>query len=76
MLCFFPSYSFLEKITQRWQATGEWNKLLTKKEIIFEPKGSAEFSKILADYYEAAKTPRGAMLLAVCRGKVFPRNIQ
>lgn len=41
------------------------------KTILEEPKGGgADFSAVLATYYRAASTPKGALLLAVCRGKV------
>lgn len=55
----------------RWQTTGLWQFMQQTKNVFSEPKGSnSDFTPVLSQYYSAANSPRGAALLAVCRGKV------
>lgn len=79
VLCFLPSYSMLDKLVNRWQVTGLWNKLLGKKVISCEPRRANEdFQQVMNDFYEGVKESEsnslgdinGALFLAVCRGKV------
>nr|XP_056721009.1 Fanconi anemia group J protein [Euleptes europaea] len=75
VLCFLPSYKMLDKLKDRWLHTGLWEKLELIKTVIVEPKGGdkADFDDLLQIYYDAIKCKKGkdgALLLAVCRGKV------
>ncbi|XP_077168830.1 Fanconi anemia group J protein isoform X2 [Paroedura picta] len=75
VLCFLPSYKMLDKLKDRWLHTGLWEKLELSKTVIVEPKGGdkADFDDLLQIYYAAIKCKKekdGALLLAVCRGKV------
>lgn len=80
VLCFFPSYGMMNKLAQRWQVTGMWDKLESLKHIAMEPqKADAKaFDCTMKEYYSHAKAEsrddcddrNGALLLAVCRGKV------
>ncbi|XP_060115376.1 Fanconi anemia group J protein [Heteronotia binoei] len=75
VLCFLPSYKMLDKLKDRWLHTGLWEKVELIKTIIVEPKGGdkADFDDLLQIYYDAIKCKEGkggALLLAVCRGKV------
>jgi Fanconi anemia group J protein len=123
VLVFFPSYSLLDRVAQRWKATGAWRRIeqSTGKKLFTEPRGSGggDFSAgggggrggkggragskggrgnardasngslddLLQKYYRAVRNSvaaaphahapappthacRGAVLLAVCRGKV------
>lgn len=80
VLCFFPSYGMMNKLAQRWQVTGMWYKLESLKHIAVEPqKADANaFDYTMNGYYSHAKGENsddcddrgGALLLAVCRGKV------
>ena len=120
VLVFFPSYSLLDRVAQRWKATGAWQRIeqSTGKKLFTEPRGSGggDFSAgggggrggkggragskggrgnasngslddLLQKYYRAVRNSvaaaphahapappthacRGAVLLAVCRGKV------
>ncbi|XP_053130511.1 Fanconi anemia group J protein isoform X2 [Hemicordylus capensis] len=75
VLCFLPSYKMLDKLKDRWLHTGLWEKLETIKTVIVEPKGGgkADFDDLLQIYYDAIKCKKGkdgALLIAVCRGKV------
>uniref|UniRef100_A0A3Q3L5G2 DNA 5'-3' helicase n=1 Tax=Mastacembelus armatus TaxID=205130 RepID=A0A3Q3L5G2_9TELE len=71
VLCFLPSYKMLEKLQDRWTKTGLWEKLEEQKTVITEPRGGVkgDFDELLQVYYSAIKND-GALLMAVCRGKV------
>ncbi|XP_051934803.1 Fanconi anemia group J protein isoform X2 [Hippocampus zosterae] len=75
VLCFLPSYKMLGKMQDRWRITGIWEKLEKQKKVITEPRGGGkgDFDELLQAYYNAIKSSEksdGALLLAVCRGKV------
>uniref|UniRef100_A0AAQ5YC97 DNA 5'-3' helicase n=1 Tax=Amphiprion ocellaris TaxID=80972 RepID=A0AAQ5YC97_AMPOC len=75
VLCFLPSYKMLDKLRDRWTNTGLWEKLEQQKTVITEPRGGAkgDFDELLQTYYDAIKYCEGrdgALLIAVCRGKV------
>ncbi|XP_069828826.1 Fanconi anemia group J protein [Dendropsophus ebraccatus] len=75
VLCFLPSYKMLEKLKDRWLHTGLWKSLEEIKTVIKEPQGGdkTDFDKLLQMYYDAIRykgTRDGALLIAVCRGKV------
>ncbi|XP_049716954.1 Fanconi anemia group J protein [Elephas maximus indicus] len=75
ILCFLPSYKLLEKLKERWHSTGLWRNLELVKTVIVEPQGGdkTEFDELLQVYYDAVKyrgEKDGALLVAVCRGKV------
>lgn len=77
-LCFFPSYSFLEKVcshtqilanisqvTQRWQTTGLWQRLRSVKSLHIEPKGAGgDFAAMLSGKVTHI-TISGALLFAL-----------
>ncbi|XP_032934090.1 Fanconi anemia group J protein isoform X2 [Catharus ustulatus] len=75
VLCFLPSYKMLDKLKDRWMHTGLWRNLEDVKTVIAEPQGGAksDFDELLKIYYDAIKCKGekdGALLIAVCRGKV------
>ncbi|KFP52284.1 Fanconi anemia group J protein [Cathartes aura] len=75
ILCFLPSYKLLDKLKDRWMHTGLWRDLELAKTVIAEPQGGAksDFDELLKIYYDAIKCKGekdGALLIAVCRGKV------
>ncbi|XP_073429317.1 Fanconi anemia group J protein isoform X3 [Dendrobates tinctorius] len=75
VLCFLPSYKMLEKLKDRWMHTGLWESLEQIKTVIKEPQGGdkMDFDKLLQTYYDAIRfkgVKDGALLIAVCRGKV------
>ncbi|XP_045629377.1 Fanconi anemia group J protein isoform X2 [Ursus americanus] len=75
ILCFLPSYKLLEKLKERWLDTGLWHNLELVKTVIVEPQGGekTDFDELLQVYYDAIKykgEKDGALLVAVCRGKV------
>uniref|UniRef100_A0A667WFM7 DNA 5'-3' helicase n=1 Tax=Myripristis murdjan TaxID=586833 RepID=A0A667WFM7_9TELE len=75
VLCFLPSYKMLDKLRDRWTNTGLWEKLEERKTVITEPRGGGkgDFDELLQTYYDAIRhcgERDGALLIAVCRGKV------
>lgn len=75
VLCFLPSYKMLDKLRDRWTNTGLWGKLEQQKTVITEPRGGSkgDFDELLQTFYDAIKYCEerdGALLIAVCRGKV------
>ncbi|KAM9733847.1 Fanconi anemia group J protein isoform 2-T4 [Menidia menidia] len=75
VLCFLPSYKMLDKLRDRWSNTGLWDKLENVKTVFTEPRGGGkgDFDALLQMYYDAIKYCEagvGALLIAVCRGKV------
>lgn len=75
VLCFLPSYKMLDKLRDRWTNTSLWEKLEQQKTVITEPRGGGkgDFDELLQTYYDAIKYCEerdGALLIAVCRGKV------
>eukprot|EP00871_Galdieria_phlegrea_P000853 jgi/Galph1/1769/GphlegSOOS_G436.1 len=72
LLCFFPSYRLLESVTRRWHQSGCWKEIETQKQIFTEPTSyeRINFDSVLLSYYQAVRSSQGALLLAVCRGKV------
>ncbi|EGV98907.1 Fanconi anemia group J protein isoform X1 [Cricetulus griseus] len=75
ILCFLPSYKLLEKLRERWVSTGLWHSLESVKTVIAEPQRGekTDFDELLQVYYDAIKfkgEKDGALLIAVCRGKV------
>lgn len=75
MLIFFPSYSSLQETLQNWKINKIedktiWETIDTNKKIIIEPKESSQLQKSIKDYeYEIDNGNKGAIYMAVCRGK-------
>ncbi|KAK7481564.1 hypothetical protein BaRGS_00027213, partial [Batillaria attramentaria] len=84
VLCFLPSYKAVEKLSNRWKSTGLWRRLEAEKRVFSEPRGSdkVDFEQIMlsfssvvrgqqgTDEDEGESSGDGALLFAVCRGKV------
>jgi len=76
VLVFLPSYKMLDNLRQRWQSTGTWAEIMTKKNIVCEPKFSDQLDQVMKEFYDAVaintdqEGQNGALFLAVCRGKV------
>ncbi|XP_055531532.1 regulator of telomere elongation helicase 1 homolog [Wyeomyia smithii] len=72
LLVFFPSYPVLNKCQGSWQESGVWAQITRTKPIFVEPRGKDQFLNTMAEYYQRINEPgsRGAVFMAVCRGKV------
>ncbi|KAL6549145.1 hypothetical protein OROHE_008990 [Orobanche hederae] len=56
-LAFFPSYKLLDKLSNRWEETGQWSRLNAQKSLFVEPRGSTQesFEAVLKDYYNVIR---------------------
>lgn len=72
LLVFFTSYFMLNKCRDSWQSSGIWGQIQRIKAIFVEPQTKEAFVQTMKDYYEKINDPmlKGAIFLAVCRGKV------
>jgi DNA excision repair protein ERCC-2 len=70
LVCFFPSYIYLEMIVTMWHEMGILNEVLRYKLLFIETPDSVETSIALENYRRACDNGRGAVLLSVARGKV------
>ncbi|XP_027854440.2 regulator of telomere elongation helicase 1 homolog [Aphis gossypii] len=69
-LVFFPSYPFLDQCVNHWQGCNIWASITKNKSIFVEPKNKDVLNNVIDEYYNAIQENKGAMLLAVYRGKV------
>lgn len=70
LLVFFPSYPIMELCQKAWQESGVWGQIQRLKPIFVEPRGKNAFVTTMTEYYDQIKTNKGAIFMAVCRGKV------
>jgi chromosome transmission fidelity protein 1 len=80
IVCFFPSYSYLESVLARWATTGTLAELDNKKKLFREPRDSENVAAALGQYRtfiettfpgsHSAGSATGAMLLCVVGGKM------
>ncbi|KJE90279.1 hypothetical protein CAOG_08527 [Capsaspora owczarzaki ATCC 30864] len=70
LVCFFPSYTYMESIVAKWHEQGVLTNLLRNKLVFIETQDGAETSIALDNYQKACENGRGAVLLSVARGKV------
>lgn len=70
IVCFFTSYLYLESVVAAWYDQGIYETLLRYKLLFIETQDNAETSYALMNYVKACDIGRGAILLAVARGKV------
>ncbi|KAJ1971307.1 ATP-dependent DNA helicase chl1 [Dimargaris xerosporica] len=81
MVCFFPSYAYLDQVHAYWERRGWLAKLARRKPVFCEPRTSNQVEALL-DQYRAAIHPQaasvlspshssgGALLLSVVGGKM------
>ncbi|XP_015368271.1 PREDICTED: regulator of telomere elongation helicase 1 homolog, partial [Diuraphis noxia] len=69
-LVFFPSYPFLDQCVNHWQGCNIWASITKNKSIFVEPKNKDVLNSVIEEYYKAIQENKGAILLAVYRGKV------
>lgn len=70
MVCFFPSYQFMEMMVSVWNEMGMLHKLIKYKLLFVETEDLTETSLALQSYKKACDSGRGAVFLSVARGKV------
>lgn len=76
MVIFFPSYSYLDQVVQRWQKGGScsastiWDRLSSQKPIFRESKDVVGVDDLLGGYTNAISIGKGGLLLSVIGGKM------
>ena len=72
VLLFFPSYSLMDKVIERWRSTNVWTQMCEQKsEVLVEPRGSGdEWSSSLRSFRRGVASGSGAIFFGVCRGKL------
>ena len=71
VLCFFTSYKQMDMLCERWKKVQIWSQMTEHKQIFFEPrKGDESLQAMMSKYYSAVDSGKGALMLAVVRGKV------
>uniref|UniRef100_H3DPG5 DEAD/H (Asp-Glu-Ala-Asp/His) box helicase 11 n=1 Tax=Tetraodon nigroviridis TaxID=99883 RepID=H3DPG5_TETNG len=77
VVCFFPSYEYLRRITSHWETNGTLARLANKKKIFHEPKKSNQVEQVLNDFSRCIQrcapdsgTLTGALLFSVVGGKM------
>ncbi|WIA37112.1 hypothetical protein OEZ86_014079 [Tetradesmus obliquus] len=79
LLVFFPAYGVMQSCLDHWKASSGpgggpsiWERILRHKAPMVEPRDSGSFGAAIADYQAKLDDPAGggAVLFAVCRGKV------
>uniref|UniRef100_A0A1B0D175 Regulator of telomere elongation helicase 1 homolog n=1 Tax=Phlebotomus papatasi TaxID=29031 RepID=A0A1B0D175_PHLPP len=72
VLIFFPSYGLMSKCQSAWQESGLWTQISNIKTIFVEARNKIDFQDTMTEYYARIRDPtsRGAIFMAVCRGKV------
>ena len=76
VLVFFPSYAWMDSCVKHWQSyDGCWTQMNNIKEVFVEPKDRNALAKVAQEYRNRVNQPGsvGAVLMAVCRGKVRKR---
>jgi Rad3-related DNA helicase len=54
-----------------WRESGQWAALEARKTVFVEPRSNdVVFTRLLQKYEEQACTVKGALMIAVCRGKI------
>lgn len=70
LVCFFPSYRYMEEAVAAWTESGMISKITQNKLIFAESLDHEETDAALAAYKKACDSGRGAVLFSVARGKV------
>ena len=78
ILVFFPSYSFMQQLLESWQSRNceIWSTLAKHKHVFVEPRTTTETRNVVQkfqltiDNSIADVKTKGAVLFAVCRGKI------
>ena len=69
MLVFFPSYTVMSSCVELWKRTEIYRRISRCKAVIVEPRSSSEMKASIKEYNELIADGKGAVFLAVCRGK-------
>ncbi|AFZ80466.1 DNA repair helicase rad3/xp-D, putative [Theileria equi strain WA] len=70
IVCFFPSYAYMELILSHWYECGILSSIMEHKLIFMETQDAVSTTLALYNYRKACDVGRGAVFMSVCRGKV------
>jgi len=70
LVCFFVSYKYMSNVLQKWSSQGIIDNLTQNKLVFIESQIAEETNIALDSYKKACDNGRGAVLLAIARGKV------
>ncbi|KAK9916757.1 hypothetical protein WJX75_006598 [Coccomyxa subellipsoidea] len=70
IVCFFVSYSYMDKIVSKWNDMGVLQDLMAHKLVFIETVDVVETTLALDNFRRACDCGRGAVFLSVARGKV------
>eukprot|EP01016_Furgasonia_blochmanni_P002677 TRINITY_DN11043_c0_g1_i2.p1 TRINITY_DN11043_c0_g1~~TRINITY_DN11043_c0_g1_i2.p1 ORF type:complete len:831 (+),score=146.97 TRINITY_DN11043_c0_g1_i2:59-2551(+) len=70
IICFFPSYRYMEDVVYQWNDMGILEKILEYKILYIESKDVDQTSISLMHFRKACDCGRGAVFLSIARGKV------
>eukprot|EP00929_Paragymnodinium_shiwhaense_P081395 TRINITY_DN42570_c0_g1_i1.p1 TRINITY_DN42570_c0_g1~~TRINITY_DN42570_c0_g1_i1.p1 ORF type:complete len:923 (-),score=134.80 TRINITY_DN42570_c0_g1_i1:7-2562(-) len=70
MVCFFPSYRYMEAVIEAWYETGVIARTLKHKLVFIETKDVVATTYSLNLFRQACDAGQGAIFLSVARGKV------
>ncbi|KAI8813323.1 helicase C-terminal domain-containing protein [Cladochytrium replicatum] len=70
LICFFPSYGYLETFAGRCEQTGLLEQLGKRKKVFRERKGSAGVENVFDEYLKQINSGQGGILFAVMGGKL------
>lgn len=69
IVCFFPSYEFMQEIVMRWTESGVLDRLREHKLVFVETQDAGEAGMAINHFRLACDSGRGAVLLSVARGR-------
>ncbi len=70
VVAFFPSYTLLDTLLDRWRSTGLLASLEGRKTVCIEPKSAQEVDAVLTHYANCIHHAKGAVLFAVVGAKL------
>ncbi|CAK0735965.1 hypothetical protein CVIRNUC_000669 [Coccomyxa viridis] len=70
LVCFFVSYSYMDKIVSKWHDMGVLTDLMAHKLVFIETVDVVETTLALDNFRRACDCGRGAVFFSVARGKV------
>ncbi len=70
MVCFFPSYRYMENIVNQWNTLGVLKRVLQHKLLFIETKDVVETTLALDNFKRACDCGRGGVFFSIARGKV------
>ncbi|CDH48316.1 atp-dependent rna helicase ddx11-like protein 8-like [Lichtheimia corymbifera JMRC:FSU:9682] len=70
VVCFFPSFTYLQQVYRRWADRDILERLSKKKKVFKEPRESNQVEVVLREYAMQIDQIGGALLLCVVNGKM------